>query len=332
VVFAVCELLRYSTVGAIANTAVALFAEAAPDSGARVKAVGKAGMAAAAGGASLLLFTPILVALGHSFRAAFALAAGGALFIPPLLLWVPESERWERARMSGAIAQSSVFGVFAKRWSRRSLAVLAAALLSGIEGAAVGGWSYYYGVSVAGVSPRSMSAWSLVATVTGLLGFRVGALAAERIGRVRTTVWFGLVHQAAALWIYLGPPARVSSVSLWIGLGLSFSGFGASASGIAKAASSVELFPTSLRVTILGWIALAGAIATGCSNLIVSAIIGPLGGLRQAIALLSLSGVVGLIVFGVGVDETRGLSLDDAALEPETPLSARLRVDEEPGL
>jgi MFS family permease len=323
VAFAICELLRFSTVGAIANCAVALFAEAAPNSSARVGAVGKAGMAAAAGGASLLLLTPLLAKLGHSFRPAFAVAAGGAAFVLPVLLWVPESEHWKHARATGSIARSSIFGVFTGHWSRRAVAVLGAALLAGVEGAAVGGWSYYYGVSVRHMSPGSMSAWSLVATAVGLLGFRVGALSAEKFGRVRTVVQFGLVHQAAALWIYLGPPGRFPSVPLWIGIGLCMSGLGASASGIAKSTVSVELFPTPLRVTILGWIALAGAIATGCSNLLVSTLIGPLGGLPRAIALLSLSGVASLIVFGVWVDETRGLSLDDAALETEADLPER---------
>jgi MFS family permease len=314
--FAICELLRFSTVGAIANCAIALFAEAAPDSSARVGAIGKAGMAAAAGGASLLILMPLLVRWGHPFRPAFGLAAGGALLVPPVLLWVPESEHWRRARRAGSIAESSLFGVFREPWSRRAVAVIGAALLGGVEGAAVGGWSYYFGVTIAGMSPRSMSTWSLVATAAGFLGFRVGAVAAERLGRVRTAVVFGLVHQAAALWIYLAPSHHLLSVPLTIGLGLCLSGLGASASGIGKSTATVELFPTALRVTILGWIALAGAVATGCSNLLVSELIGPLGGLQRAIAFLSLSGVAGLIVFGLGVEETRGLSLDDAALEP----------------
>jgi hypothetical protein len=277
-------------------------------------------MAAAAGGATLLALIPVLVRLGHSFRAAFALASAGALFIPPVLRWATESERWNRARRAGSIAKSSIFGVFRGPWSRRSIAVLGAGLLGGIEGAAVGTWSYYYAVSVVGLSPRSMGVWSLIATGAGIVGFRVGALTAERLGRVRTAVGFGLVHQAAALWIYLGPPKHVSHVSLWIGIGLCLSGLGASASGVGKSTASVELFPTPLRVTMQGWIVLAGAVANGCSNLLASVLISPLGGLPRAIALLSLSGVAGLIIFGVGVQETRGLSLDEAALEADAGL------------
>ena len=320
VIFAICELVRFSTVGAVANSAIALFAEAAPDSSARAGALGKAGMAAAAGGASLLAVIPIIMRMGNSFPLTFGLAACGVLFVPAVLHWVPESARWARAQDAGTVATSSPVGVLTRRWARRAIALLAAALLSGAEGAAVGGWSYYYGVSIQGMSPGSMSTWSLIATAVGFAGFRAGTLAAERFGRIPTVVGFGLMHQAAALWLYLGPPKHFSDISLWIGLGLCFSGFGASASGIAKATATVELFPTSLRVTMLGWIALAGAIATGCSNMLVSVLILPLGGLPRAIALLSLSGVAGLIVFGLCVDETRGLSLDDAAFEQEARL------------
>ena len=51
--------------------------------------------------------------------------------------------------------------------------------------------------------------------------------------------------------------------------------------------------------------------------MLVSALVGPLGGISRAIALLSLSGVAGLMVFGLRVDETRGLTLETAALEEE---------------
>jgi MFS family permease len=312
--FAAWEFLRFSAIGALANSANALLVEAAPGSSARASAIGKAGMAAAAGGASLLVLMPVITGLGFSFPLIYGLSACGGLFVPALLLWVPESRRWESARASGALRRSSIFGVFEGRWSRRAAAVILASLLSGVEGAAVGAWSYYYGVSVVGLSPKMMSLLAVIATVLGFVGFRAGTRSAERFGRVSTAVAFGLLHQAAALWLYLGPP-RHASPALWIGFGLCLSGFGASASGIAKSTASVELFPTPLRVTILGWIALAGAVATGCSNLLVSRLVGPLGGLPHAIALLSLSGVVGLIVFGLRVDETRGLTLEEAALE-----------------
>jgi MFS family permease len=318
VMFAACELVRFSAAVAIANSANALLAETAPDSAARTSALGRAAMAAAAGGATLLVLMPVLNSLGHSFRWAYGIGAVGVVFVPALLLWVPESRRWERAQVSGALGRSSLFSVFRGRWSCRAVAVIGASLLNGVEGAAVGAWSYYYGVTVLGLSPRIMSVLSVIATVLGFVGFRVGTIAAERLGRVTTAVAFGLLHQAAALWIYLGPPAHFSRTALWMGFGLALSGLGASASGIAKATASVELFPTSLRVTMLGWIALAGATATGCANLLVSTLVAPLGGVSRAIALLSLSGVVGLIVFGLRVDETRGMTLENAALEEET--------------
>jgi MFS family permease len=316
--FATCELLRFSTVGALTNSAIALHAEAAPTSSARASAVGKIGMAAALGGASLLLVMPLAARLSYSYRWIYVGAASGVLLVPALLRWVPESARWRQAQSAGTLEKSSLFSVFSGRWSHRALAIIGASLLGGVEGAAVGSWSYYYGVSVVGLSPQTMSGWSLAATATGFAGYRVGMLAAERYGRVTTAVVFGLLHQAAALWLYLGPPHAFALPGVWIGIGLCLSGLGAAASGTAKTTASVELFPTPLRVTIMGYIALAGALATGLSNLLVAALVGPLGGVARAIALLSLTGVLSLVVFGFGVDETRGLSLDEAANEGDS--------------
>ena len=316
VTFAACELLRFSSVGAITNSAITLHTEAAPDSSARASAVGKMGMAAALGGASLIALMPLAARLPNSFRWIYLCATSGVLFVPALLRFVPESARWRQARSTGVVRRSSLFSVFTGRWGRRAFVIVGASLLGGVEGAAVGSWSYYYGVSVVGISPQTMSGWSLAATATGFVGYRAGMLAAERYGRVKTAVVCGLMHQAAALWLYLGPPHSFALPGVWIGLGLCLSGLGAAASGTAKTTASVELFPTPLRVTIMGFIALAGALATGVSNLLVAALVGPLGGVAHAIALLSLTGVASLVLFGFGVDETRGHNLDETAPEP----------------
>lgn len=330
VTFAVCELLRFSSVGAITNSAITLHAEAASDSSARASAVGKLGMAAALGGASLLAVMPIAARLPHSFRWIYLGATSGVLFVPALRRFVPESARWKQARSTGVVLRSSLFSVFTGRWARRAFVIVGASLLGGVEGAAVGSWSYYYGVSVVGISPQTMSGWSLAATATGFVGYRVGMLAAERYGRVKTAVVFGLLHQAAALWLYLGPPHAFALPGVWIGLGLCFSGLGAASSGTAKTTASVELFPTALRVTIMGFIALAGALATGLSNLLVAALVGPLGGVAHAIALLSFTGVASLVLFGYGVDETRGHNLDETAPEHEASPTRALPPSKDP--
>lgn len=317
--FATFELVRFSAAGALANSTLSLFAEAAPDSSTRAAAVGETGMAAAAGGASLLLVMPLLAQLPHTFRLVYAIAGTGIVLVPVLFRFVPESARWEHARTTGELEHSSVLDVFAGPWLKRTAAIVGASLLGGVEGAAVGAWSYYYGVSVIGVSPATMSGWSLAATATAFLGFRLGVTFAERVGRVKTAVAFGLLHQAAALWLYLGPPHSFPLPGLWLGIGLCASGLGASASGTAKSTAGIELFPTPLRVTLLGYIALAGAIATGLSNLLISALVGPLGGLARSVALVSLTGVLSLVVFGLGVEETRGQTLEQSAHEELAP-------------
>ncbi len=321
VAFVGCELVRFAAAGALANSTLSLFVEAAPNSRARAAAVAKAGMAAAAGGASLLVVMPLAARLPHNFRWIYVVAAGGIVLVPALSRWVPESARWEHARAQGSLRSSTIFDVFAAPWLRRTVAIVGASLLGGVEGAAVGSWSYYYGVTVVGISPASMSVWSLAATAAGFWGFRLGQGFAERLGRIKTAVVFGLLHQAAALWLYLGPPHGFPVPAFWLGLGLCASAVGASASGTAKSTAGLELFPTPLRVTLMGYIALAGATATGLSNLLISFLAGPLGGLSRAVALVSLSGVLSLAVFGFGVEETRGKSLEESAAEAEEPVS-----------
>jgi AAHS family benzoate transporter-like MFS transporter len=303
--FAICELVRFSMLGALGSSAIALLAEAAPSAESRAAAVAQAGMAAASGGALLLVVVPLLSAGAHAHRSAYLLAASGVVLVPALFAWVRESACWQREQAAGSVRATSIFSVFGREYLRHSAPILGSSLLSGVEGAAVGGWSYYYGVSVLGVSPSAMSSWSVAATVTGFVGFRAGAVCAERYGRVRTVVAFGLVHQAAALWLYLGPATAVADPALCLGLGLCLSGFGASASGTAKSTLGVELFPAQLRGTVMGWNTLCAAVATGSANLLVGALVAPLGGLSFAIALLSLCGVVGLVIFGTYVVETR---------------------------
>ena len=77
-----------------------------------------------------------------------------------------------------------------------------------------------------------------------------------------------------------------------------------------------ELFPTALRATYAGMARLAAAIAGVVCQFALSGLTSWLGGLPQAIAVLSLATFLPSIpIFLWAAPETRGLSLDEASLE-----------------
>ncbi|HKJ24753.1 MAG TPA: MFS transporter, partial [Myxococcota bacterium] len=91
---------------------------------------------------------------------------------------------------------------------------------------------------------------------------------------------------------------------------------GANAFGVADRCIDTELFPTALRATYAGMARLAAAVAAIVCQFALSGLSGLLGGLPQAIAVLSLATFLPSIpIFLWSAPETRGLSLDEASLE-----------------
>jgi hypothetical protein len=51
------------------------------------------------------------------------------------------------------------------------------------------------------------------------------------------------------------------------------------------------------------------------TQILIAALIGPLGGLTKVVGYFALLGIPSAIIFGLFIDETRGLSLEIAARE-----------------
>jgi MFS family permease len=86
---------------------------------------------------------------------------------------------------------------------------------------------------------------------------------------------------------------------------------------VASNAAATELFPTPLRGTMIGWFALANAIGAVVSNAAVAILANAMGGLSIVVGALSIVGIPAAILFGLMIDETRGLSLETAGKEEE---------------
>jgi MFS family permease len=79
--------------------------------------------------------------------------------------------------------------------------------------------------------------------------------------------------------------------------------------------AATELFPAALRATMIGWQGITAAVFSMLAQIMIAALIGPLGGLTNVIRYLALLGIPSAAIFGAFIDETRGLPLDIAAKE-----------------
>lgn len=312
--FVVFDLVVYACVGATVASAVVMLAEELPvHQRARGQSFG--GLAIGLGGGVCVALMPLLVHLGWSWRWLLGVSAAGIVVCPFLARRTPESQRWQRVAGSGTTAALRFYDVFGRRYRRRAVPILICFLLSTIAGTAATSWGYYHAVSVVGLSAGAASLMMLLGGGVSMLGFPLGAWSAERFGRVPTVVVFGLFVAIGALFFYWGPPAHCMAPGLWLGVGFCWFMVALNASMVGGNAAGTELFPTALRGTMMGWFALVGAVASVSAQAAIALLARPLGGLSIVVGYLALLAVPSVIIFGLFIEETRGLVLEVAALE-----------------
>ncbi len=313
-VFVGFDLILYACVGATLATAVVMIAEELPlDARARGQSFG--GLALGLGGGLCVTVMPLLADGGYSWRWALVLAAAGIFVTPFLARRIPESHRWTHAASTGAISASRFHDVFGARYRRRTIPILMSSLLGMIAGTAATSWCYYHAVTVVGLTANAASVMMLVGGGISMLGFPLGAWFADHVGRVPTVVISGLLVATGSVFFYWGPPDQGGSPGLWLGAGFCWLMAAINASQVGGNAAATELFPTALRGTMIGWFALVGAIGAVTAQVAIAALAGPLGGLSTVVGYLALLAIPSAIVFGLSIEETRGLTLEVASRE-----------------
>ena len=78
---------------------------------------------------------------------------------------------------------------------------------------------------------------------------------------------------------------------------------------------ATELFPTAIRGAMMGWYALINAAAAISAQTLIAVLAARLGGLSIVVGYLSLLTIPGAIIVALFLPETRGLSLEAAAME-----------------
>jgi MFS transporter, AAHS family, benzoate transport protein len=319
--FAVCEIALYAFIGATISSCIVILAEElAIEERARGQSWG--GLGLSLGGGLCLIAMP-MVASHHSWRwMLVAAAAMGVVATWMAAKVIPESARWQRAAASGTTSASSFYDVFGKFYRRRAITILVCALLANIAAVAASSWAYFHLVSVVKLAPGAASVLMLVGGGVGIVGFPLGARACERYGRIPTIFFAGLITGLGALAFYWGPPAHLGLRLLWIGVTYCCFTAGLSAGQVGGNSIATELFPTAIRGAMMGWFALIGAAAAVSAQTLIAVLAGRLGGLSIVVGYLSLLAIPNAIIVALLLPETRGLSLEAAAMEEEFEKSA----------
>ncbi len=312
--FAVCEIALYAFAGAtIADGVVILAEELAIEERARGQSWG--GLGAGLGGGLCLIVMP-MVAGRYSWRWMLVLASA----IGVATLWraarvIPESNRWQRAAATGTTSASSFYDAFGHLYRRRAITILLCSLLASIAAVAASSWAYFHLVSVLGLAPGIASALMLVGGGVGMLGFPVAARNCERYGRIPTIFVAGLTMSLGAVAFYWGPPPHLPLRLLWIGATYCCFTAGLSAGQVGGNSLATELFPTAIRGAMMGWFALVGAAAAISAQTLIAVLAARLGGLSIVVGYLSMLAIPNVIIIALFLPETRGLSLESAAME-----------------
>ncbi len=310
----VSSIFMFAFLGAtIASGIVMLAEELAVDD--RAKGQSYAALAGSFGAGLCILAMPLLARSIYSWRLLFGISALGIALWPTMLRLVPESRRWERAAAAGIPAGTSFYAVFSPAYRRRSVVILICSLFGATAATATDSWSYFHAVTVVHLSPAITSTLILVGGGIGLAGFGSGAWSSEYFGRVRTVSVMWPLAAMGALWYYWGPPAHFAWPALWLGAGFAWRSVMVNGLMVAANSAVTELFPTALRGTIIGWIAITNSLGALAAHSSVALLAGPLGGLSVVVGYLALFGLPGALLYAVFIDETRGMTLEAASRE-----------------
>ncbi|MGA9722233.1 MAG: MFS transporter [Candidatus Binatus sp.] len=314
--FTIFQIGLYAVVTAAGSGCVVMLSEELPIAR-RARGQSFGGLAAAMGAGLCVFLMPIFVAYGWSWRWMFVISAAGTAMLPAMARLLPESGRWAVSDASGITARTRFYDVFQPLYRKRSITMILCALAAAISTTGANAFGYYHAVSVVGMSAAGTSTMTIVAGGLGLLGFPLGAWTAERFGRVPTVVAFGISITAGHLWYFWGPPAHFARPLMWLSAGFFWFNVCDNGGTVAINVAATELFPTPLRGTMIGWFALVSAIGAVISNAAVAILANAMGGLSIVVGALSIVGIPAAILFGLMIDETRGLSLEMAAKEEQ---------------
>jgi MFS family permease len=166
---------------------------------------------------------------------------------------------------------------------------------------------FVYAENALGMSRRATALMVLAAGPLGLFGLLAGRWAADTLGRRRTAATGQVLVALAGIVTYSG--SQTGAVS-----GYLLAIVAAGAYGPATAALAAELFPTSIRASMAGWLVASGVLGAVAGLLAFGTISDALDSFGLAAVVICAPVVVASLLF-VPLPETVGLELEQSAPE-----------------
>ena len=248
---------------------------------------------------------------GLGFRGLFAFALVPLAAMPLLARRLEEPDRYQRLRAAEdhelAAARPAVLGrVRADLRPRLWLLAVPAFAIAFVTGP-MNTFLFVYAENALGMSRSTTAAMVLAAGPIGLVGLLIGRWAADRLGRRVTAATAQAMVALAGMLTYSGSRAAVAAGYLAAILV-------ASAYAPAFGALSAELFPTSVRATVAGWLVAAGVLGAVAGLVAFGLLTDALDSFATAAVLICIPVVLASVLF-VRLPETRGLELEQSAPE-----------------
>jgi MFS family permease len=243
-----------------------------------------------------------------TFRGVFALAVIPLVGVAVARRLIHEPHRY---RGSSRQAGTPLFAGFGPDRRRLLLAmagvVFAAALITGPANTLL----FVYAENVLDASSTFTAVLVVSAAPMGLAGLVAGRALADNVGR-RPTVAGGLVLLAAsALGAYSGTlPALAAGYLVSVFFGSVFA--------TPALALATELFPTSMRASVAGWLVVSGVLGATAGLALVGATADVFDTFTAAMAVVCVPAALTAALVAL-VPETRGKELEESAPEDPSP-------------
>ena len=253
-------------------------------------------------GAGVIAIVHSLASRTLGFRGVFALALVPLALLPLLRRWIEEPDRFVVAA-AGSSHPIPVVGAVARPFRRRLGVIVVLAFAVSVVTGPANSFVFLFTQSFLHQSGVVTVGMVLGAGVAGLAGLLAGRWLADRVGRRLTGA---LAMVAVALFAALAYTGSASALVAGYILGV----FSASVFAPAIGALTNELFPTSVRASVVGW-SLAAGVLGAAAGLVVFGSVARAGHPFALAGFLTFLPVVPVMALFWLLPETRGREPED---------------------